>query len=339
MRRVLLFTIYLCLLPLGVRGDEVSSANSLTPSWETQRQAATYALSIPAPRGQITDRNGVPFAQNRISYNLSVIFPTPLDFTDIQVVDFVNSQVHAAQPLLSRPLIVDPDLVVQHYRNRGAIPFDVASDLSSEEVLKLQGRLPSALTLRGIYVRFYPQGACAGHVIGYTGRTSRASTRILQNNEALWPESEGREGLEQSFDDQLQGRPGQLSLTFDRDGRKVSEKISAPPTPGYNLVSTLDIEIQKLAEKILQKRSKRGALVVIDPNTGEVLALASWPTINPNDFVPSITQEKLAKIESDPNIPMLPRAFRSAYPAGSTFKVFVGIAALETHTISPKDQY
>jgi penicillin-binding protein 2 len=311
----------------------------MTPSWETQRQAATYALTIPAPRGQITDRNGVPLAQTRVSYNLSVVFPTPFDFTDGQVIEFVNRAVQSARGLTSRPIGFSEDGVVQHYRNRGAIPFDIATDLSQDEVAKSQGKVPAGLTLRAIYVRTYPQGPLAGQVVGYTGRTSRESTRILQNNEPLWPESEGREGLEQTFDDQLRGKPGQLNLTFDKDGNKSGERIAASPEPGYNVVTTLDIDMQRLAEKILQKRAKRGAIVVMDPNTGDVLALASWPTIDPNDFVPTISEEKFQKIANDPNIPMLPRAYRSAYPPGSTFKMFVGVAGFETHAINPTDEF
>jgi penicillin-binding protein 2 len=311
----------------------------MTPSWETQRQAATYALNIPAPRGEITDRNGVPLAQTRVSYNLSVVFPTPFDFTDRQVIEFVNRAVASGAGLTTRPIGFSEEAAVQHYRNRGAIPFDIASDLSKDEVAKAEGKVPSGLTLRAIYVRTYPQGSLAGQVIGYTGRTSRESTRILQNNEPLWPESEGREGLEQTFDDQLRGKPGQLNLTFDKDGVKSGERIAVPPSPGYNLVTTLDVDMQRLAEKILQKRAKRGAIVVLDPNSGEVLALASWPTIDPNDFVPAISEEKFKKISSDPNIPMLPRAYRSAYPPGSTFKMFVGVAGFETRAIAPKDEF
>jgi penicillin-binding protein 2 len=321
--------------------QEAAPANPthMTPSWETQRQAATYALSIPAPRGQITDRNGVPLAQTRVSYNLSVVFPTPFDFTDQQAIDFVNRAVVSARGLTSRPVGFSADGAAQHYRNRGAIPFDIATDLSKDEVAKAQGRVPAGLTLRAIYVRIYPQGPLAGQVVGYTGRTSRESTRILQNNEPLWPESEGREGLEQTFDDQLRGKPGQLDLTFDKDGNKSGERIAVPPEPGYNVVTTLDADMQRLAEKILQKRAKRGAIVVMDPNTGEVLALASWPTIDPNDFVPTISEEKFQKIANDPNIPMLPRAYRSAYPPGSTFKTIVGVAGFETHTIAPTDEF
>ena len=321
--------------------QEVAPANPthMTPSWETQRQAATYALAIPGPRGQITDRNGVPLAQTRVSHNLSVVFPTPFDFTDRQVIDFVNRAAASAHGLTSRPIGFSDDAAVQHYRNRGAIPFDIASDLSDDEVAKAQGKMPPSLILRAIYVRTYPQGSLAGQVVGYTGRTSRESTRILQNNEPLWPESEGREGLEQTFDDQLRGKPGQLNLTFDKDGNKSGERIAVPPEPGYNLVTTLDVDMQRLAEKILQKRAKRGAIVVMDPSSGEVLALASWPTIDPNDFVPTISEEKFKKIASDPNIPMLPRAYRSAYPPGSTFKMFVGVAGFETHAINPKDEF
>ncbi|MBV8376858.1 MAG: hypothetical protein JO279_07610, partial [Verrucomicrobia bacterium] len=325
----------------GVWSQEAppASPTRLTPTWETQRQAATYALSIPAPRGQITDRNGAPLAQNRVSYNLSVVFPTPFDFTDRQVIDFVNRAAASARGLTSRPIEFSEDAAVQHYRNRGAIPFDLANDLPNDEVVRAQGKVPPGLTLRAIYVRFYPQGSLAGQVVGYTGRTSRESTRILQNNEPLWPQSEGREGLEQTFDDQLRGKPGQLNLTFDNDGIKTGEHIAAPPEPGYNVVTTLDANTQRLAEKILQKRAKRGAIVVLEPNTGEVLALASWPTIDPNDFVPAISEEKFKKIASDPNIPMLPRAYRSAYPPGSTFKMFVGVAGFETHAIGPKEEF
>src|SRR6202790_5087997 len=281
--------------------QEATPANPthMTPSWETQRQAATYALSIPAPRGQITDRNGVPLAQTRVSDNLSVVFPTPFDFTDRQVVDFVNRAVLSARGLTSRPVGFSEEGAVQHYRNRGAIPFDIASDLPNNEVTRAQGRVPTGLTLRAIYMRTYPQGTVAGQVVGYTGRTSRESTRILQNNEPLWPESEGREGIEQSFDDQLRGKPGQLNLTFDKDGNKSGERIAVAPEPGYNVVTTLDSDMQRLAEKILQKRAKRGAIVVMDPNTGEVVALASCTTV----------------------------------------KRIVGVARFDTHAISPTDEF
>jgi penicillin-binding protein 2 len=105
------------------------------------------------------------------------------------------------------------------------------------------------------------------------------------------------------------------------------------------VVTTLDLHLQQLAEKALAAKAKRGAMVIVDPNSGDVLALASWPTYDPNVFVPSISADQLKALQSDPDIPLLPRAYRSSYPPGSTFKVAVGIAALESHAVYPQDQY
>ena len=91
---------------------------------------------------------------------------------------------------------------------------------------------------------------------------------FIENHEVLWPETEGREGLEQTFNDMLTGQHGEYKLTFDKDGRKTSEKIATPPVPGYNVVTTLDLHLQELAEKALEAKAKRGAIVIIDPNYG-----------------------------------------------------------------------
>lgn len=120
---------------------------------------------------------------------------------------------------------------------------------------------------------------------------------------------------------------------------KTSERLVTPPEPGYNVVTTLDVRLQELAEKALEAKAKRGAIVIVDPNSGDVLALASWPTYDPNLFVPSISAEQLQALQNDPDIPLLPRAYRSAYPPGSTFKVAVGIAALESGAVRADDQF
>src|SRR5246500_5858044 len=101
-----------------------SASSVIKPSWETQRQAAAYLLTIPAPRGLITDRNGLPLAQTRVSYNLSIVFPTPLEFADHQVVEFVNRAVASVYGLTTRQVSFSEEAAVQHYRNRGVIPFD-----------------------------------------------------------------------------------------------------------------------------------------------------------------------------------------------------------------------
>ena len=338
-----------CLLALCVltgRAAEETPAPSpadveetITPTFETQKLARTYVLDIPAPRGQITDRNGVPLAQNKLSYNLAFNYPTPLDFSDAQALAFAREKIQAGEKLLGRTLKISDDLILRHYRNRGVLPFEIAQNLSDNLADELKKKLPAGMMLRAIYMRVYPHGRTAGHIIGFTGKTGRNPDGIIDNHEVLWPETEGREGLEQTFNTMLTGQHGQYKITFDKDGRKTSEKIVSPPVPGYTVVTTLDLRLQELAEKALEAKAKRGAIVIIEPNTGDILAMASWPTFNPNAFIPNITAEKFKELQDDPNIPLLPRAFRSSYPPGSVFKVPVGIAALETGAVSPDDEY
>ena len=312
---------------------------TITPTFETQRLARTYILDIPAPRGQITDRNGVPLAQNRLTYNLAITFPTPLDFSDAQALKFAREKIAKAEKLIDHPIKLSDDAILRHYHNRGIMPLEIAQNLKESESNEIKDSLPADMTLRPIYLRIYPQGRAAGQIIGYTGKVGRNLDGVVDNHQTLWPETEGREGLEQTFNDILTGKHGEYKLTFDKDGRKTSDRLVTPPVPGNNVVTTLDVRLQELAEKALENGAKRGAIVIVDPNSGDVLALASWPTFDPNAFIPSISSEKFKALQDDPNIPLLPRAFRSAYPPGSTFKIAVGIAALESGAVSPQDLY
>ncbi|MBA2743531.1 MAG: penicillin-binding protein 2 [Chthoniobacterales bacterium] len=320
--------------PSPVQVDE-----TIVPTYETQKLARAYVLDIPAPRGQIVDRNGVPLAQNKLSYNLALSFPTPLEFSNQQALAFAHEQIGAAEKLLSRQLKVSDDLILRHYRNRGILPFEIAQNLSEDERNKLKNRLPAAMLLRPIYIRTYPNGRMAGQVIGYSGKTGRNPDGVIDNHEVLWPDTEGRDGIEQTFNAMLTGQHGEYKITFDKDGQKTSEKIVTPPVPGNTVVTTLDVRLQELAEKALEAKAKRGAIVIVDPNNGDVLALASWPTYNPNAFIPNISAEKFKELQDDPNIPLLPRAFRSSYPPGSVFKVPVGVAALESGGVTAYDEF
>jgi penicillin-binding protein 2 len=344
------FILLFLFLPLRVAAQEGLSTptpegtstpfeETIKPTWETQKQARTYVLDIPAPRGQITDRNGAPLAQNELGYNLTIDFPTPLDFSDAQALAYARQRIRAAEKILGRSLDVSGDAILRHYHNRGFLPFEIAQSLTEMERAELTDRLPSGLALKPIYQRVYPNKSLAGHIIGYTGRTSRNADGIIQNGQVLWPETEGREGLELTFNNMLTGRHGKYKVTFDRDGRKTSERIVEPPAPGYNIVTTLDLRLQEMAEKALAAKAKRGAIVIVDPNNGDILAMASWPAFDPNEFIPSISAAKFKALQEDPNIPLLPRAFRSAYPPGSTFKIAVAMAAFQSGTITPRDEY
>jgi penicillin-binding protein 2 len=312
---------------------------TIVPTFETQKLARTYILDVPAPRGQITDRNGLPLAQNKVTYSLAIPFPTPLDFSDPQVLAFAREKIARAEKLVDHPIKISDEALLRHYHNRGIMPLEIAQNLKQSEYDDLKDGLPSGMTVRAGYIRTYPNGRLAGQIIGYTGKTGRNLDGVIDNHETLWPESEGREGLELTFNSILTGKHGEYKLTFDKDGRKTSEKLVTPPVPGNTVVTTLDARLQEWAEKALEAKAKRGAIVIIEPKTGDILALASWPTYDPNVFVPSISAEKFKALQDDPDIPLLPRAFRSAYPPGSTFKIAVGIAALESGAITPNDLY
>ena len=312
---------------------------TIVPTFETQKLARTYILDVPAPRGQITDRNGESLAQNRLSYNLAINFPTPLDFSDAQALSFAKEKIDRTARLIGRKIKISDEAILRHYRNRGIMPMEIAQNLSQLEYEQIKSAPPPGVIVRPMYVRVYPNGKVAGQIIGYTGKTGRNPDGIVDNHETLWPETEGREGLEQTFNEMLTGKHGEYKLTFDKDGRKTSEKLITPPDPGYNVVTTIDLRLQQLAEKALETKAKRGAIVIIDPNNGDILALASWPTYDPNLFVPSISAEQLKLFQDDKDIPLLPRAYRSSYPPGSTFKIDVGIAALESRSIQPDDRY
>jgi penicillin-binding protein 2 len=308
------------------------------PTWETQKQARTFLLHVPAPRGQITDRHGAPLAQTRVAYNLGLTFPTPLEFTDQQAVHFARRQILTAQELLGRPLNVTDDQLIQHYNNRGILPLILAEDLSQEEIARVSRGLGAGLKLEPSYVRHYPLGPIAAHIIGYTGRLAPLSVKPIENKDLIFPDSEGREGLEQVFDMQLRGRPGVLNLTLNAEGKRTTERVVQQPVPGDNVITTLDLKVQKACEDALAKSGRRGAVVVIDPKTGEILGMASRPSFDPNTFIPIIKPEVFAKLNDDPSFPLLPRAFRSAYPPGSTFKTFVGLAALQSGLITPETE-
>jgi penicillin-binding protein 2 len=314
--------------------QDAATPNTISPSWETQKTARTYAFQIPAPRGQITDRNGRPLAQTRVAYNLALSFPVTPPMTDEETLNFAHGQLDLARSLLGRDITVSDDTILKHYHNRGLLPMVIATELRPNEVDLFKQQAQDHLSLQPEYQRFYPNGGLAGQILGYTGRSGRPPEGPVQDNELLWPATEGHDGLEQTFNSQLTGRNGQMDVAFDAAGQKASEKIVIPPQPGASVITTLDEDMQRMTEDALKKGAKRGAIVIVDATNGDILAMASTPSYDPNTFA---TEYKA--LEADPAVPLLPRAFRSAYPPGSTFKIPVGIAALESGAIKLDDEF
>ena len=311
----------------------------LQPSWETQKLARNFIFAIPAPRGQITDRNGLPLAQSRVAYNLAIHFPTPPQFSDAEASRFIAEQVRRAFEITGRTITVDPARALKHYKDRGVMPLVIAQDLKPTELDRLKRSQAPGLTAIPTYLRTYPQGATAAHVLGFVGRQGGFATGDIENNELLWPEFEGRDGIEKTFNTQLTGKLGVMHVAFDAKGQKASEKIVLPPRPGQNVVMTLDLKIQQVVERALIAAKRPCAMVVMDPKTGEILAMASEPAFDPNIYVPSVSPEVMEKLTKDPFNPLFPRAFRAAYPPGSIFKIVTGLAALNDRYVDPEDAF
>src|SRR5262245_43205943 len=191
---------------------------TIVPTFETQKLARTFMLDIPAPRGQITDRNGVPLAQNRLSYNLVITFPTPLNFSDAQALSYTREKIDEAGKLIGRRFRISDEAILRHYRNRGIMPFEIAPNLTAQEYDGIKDKLPPGMLVRPVYVRIYANGKGAGQTVGYTGQTERNPHGSVHKHDSMWPQTEGREGLEQTFNDMLSGKHGEYKLTFDKDG-------------------------------------------------------------------------------------------------------------------------
>src|SRR6516165_5264563 len=129
---------------------------TIIPTFETQKLARTYILDIPAPRGQITYRTGLPLAQNKVAYNLAIAFPTPLDFTDAKAVAFAREKIALATRLTGRPVKISDDAILRHYHNRGILPLEIAQNLNQSEHEAVKDRAKDSLVVRPIYVRVYP---------------------------------------------------------------------------------------------------------------------------------------------------------------------------------------
>jgi penicillin-binding protein 2 len=313
--------------------------DSIGSSFVTQIDARTFTLSVPAPRGQILDRNGFPLAQNRVVYYAAVNFPLLEGADDTAILRYAGERIVHANKLLSKRWDLTAEVVLGHYKNRRWLPLTFSDPLTEEETNKLRQNSMRGLMLHPVYLRHYPQGRMLSHVLGYVGKRPPRKLGPIEANEPLWGEALGVAGLEETFDKYLTGEPGRVNMLYEADGTKLREEIVRRPRPGNNIITSIDAEMQRLAEDLLAKNVKRGAFVIMDVRTGDVLAMASYPQFNPNDFIPSISQEDYTKLQNDPEMPLFPRSFRGSYPPASTFKVPVAIAALEEKTIGPNSYY
>lgn len=304
-------------------------------SWKTNTKARALRLRIPAPRGLITDRHGKPLAQSKVIRQAAINFPFLNEASDAEILAFARNQFAIANRALGTRHDLPDAAILLHYKNRRWLPLAFTPALTPEEETKLTPLVTKQFFLHASYQRFYPQGALAAHLIGYVGKVGWFPTGPAENGDPLWEDSEGREGLELLMEKDLKGKEGMLSALFAADGSKISWDTEIKPVPGHTVVTTLDLAMQRRAESILAAHCKRGAFVVMDVATGEILAMASWPSFDPNIFIPAISQVDLAKLNNDPAKPLLARAYQSKYPPASVYKLAVGLAALDSGVVTP----
>ena len=276
---------------------------------------------VPAQRGVIYDRNGVVLVENRPSFDVLLV---PEDAGDV-------GQVAA---LLGRYLGDGIALDSAAHGQRGRAPYQgvvVRRDISWSGVAAIESR---QLELPGVSLavtprRLYPFGTLAAHLLGYVGEATPKD--LEQRAELRMGDLIGKAGIEQVRDHELRGIPGGEQIEVDAAGRGIRVLAEEPDIPGYSLVLTIDRDVQAAAEESLEGHN--GAIVALDPNTGEVLALASRPTFDPNVFASGITAAAWRDLTKDPLRPLTNRATQGQYPPGSTFKIVVGTAALEERVV------
>jgi penicillin-binding protein 2 len=295
----------------------------------TRKDARTISLKIPAPRGQMVDRHGEPFAQNEVAYQVALQFEQFRNVDRAYVIQWARERMGKLEGVIEISVPKSDDELYDHYYHRRWLPLYLSRLLNEQEARALEAKLPSGVILSPVYRRWYPHGGLAAHIIGYTGSVGRLPTGPINYNEPLWEESEGRAGLEKIYNPQLTGVDGMKRLIFDENGNKLLEELVKRPRPGGTLVTTLNLKWQKLAEQVLEKGCERGAFVVIDVVTGEVLVMASRPTFDLNRFIPGIGLREFQELQDDPATPLFGRAFQSAYPPASAYKPLVALAALD----------
>lgn len=305
-----------------------------------QGLARTMNISIPAPRGLILDREGRPLAQTKMAYHLALDFSAYKGPIDPKVaVEWAQKKIAQANALVDGDEAYSDTKLATYYEHRRWLPRKVSQIISESKAKTLEGKIPEGLSLFPVYQRFYPEKSLAAHLIGYVGAKTVLPSGPINDGDPLFQSVMGKSGFEQKFDQKLSGEPGLKKMIFNKDGDKILDELITRPRPGGNVVTTLDLDWQRYAEQVLREGSKRGAFVVIDIQSGEVLVMASRPTFNLNEFVPYISTARYKELQDDPAAPLFGRAFQSSYPPASTFKPVVTLAAINNNTIRPDQEF
>ena len=292
----------------------------------------TAIVPIVPNRGVIMDRNGVVLATNYSAYTLEI--------TPSKVVAPVEEVIEQLSAIIDIQTRDKRRFKKQVDESKSIDSVPIRTRLTDDEVARFAAqryRFPG-VEIRARLFRNYPYDQLASHVIGYIGRINTSEKAKIEESEDAGnyrgTEYIGKLGVEQSYENQLHGTTGVQEMETSAGGRAVRRLNSSQAVPGNSVVLSIDIKLQKLIEDLYGTR--RGALVALDPKTGEVLAFVSKPTFDPNLFVDGIDVDNWQALNESPDKPLLNRALRGTYPPGSTYKPFMALAALQTGKRSEK---
>ncbi len=284
----------------------------------------TRSVILEPARGLIYDRNGVLLANNVPSFSLYVSLEDVKDREEL---------IQKMNDLIG----LDPELIRKKLAIRGAkqVPRKIKDRLTLREATLIESH---RLDLPGVMIqvesqRNYPSGVTAAHVLGYVGEVSAEQLEKPEYAELHQGSVVGQYGVEKYFDRVVRGEAGQKSVEVDALGHEKRTVVVDQPKAGDDLYLTIDARLQKVAEDLLGQES--GAIVALDPTTGDILAMASRPAFDPNVLSRELTGKQWVEIVQDEGRPLNNRASQGQYPPGSTFKVMMAAAALESKTVTP----
>ncbi len=296
--------------------------------WRMSEANRLRERALPAPRGVITDRSGqIILADNTAGFKVSIIREN--------VKDLARTCRNVARLLE----ISEDDLRarIDKYRDIPAFePVVVKDGLTTEEVARIEARKSDFPELEvGIEPRrSYPFGSSTAHVLGYLQEISTEELRSEQGQGRRMGDMIGKTGIERQYEETLRGEDGRLLEVVDSFGRSRGVMTREEPRRGGSVRLTLDFDLQRMAEEVLE--GKEGAVVVLDPKSGDVLALASYPNFDPARFINRFTPEEWMSLVGDPSFPLENRAIRGLYSPGSIFKIVMALAGLDAGYVNPE---
>ena len=313
---------------LGVKLKEVQVDDSADYRYANSRQSVRR-VQLDGIRGRILDRHGDVLAANRCSFSLAVDAAFFQSRSQDATVDSIRKAVARVAGVIGVPSLLTDRDVRRHVKQSLAMPLVAWRDVDDATLARFyehESEFPGFSVIE-TEEREYPHGSLAAHIIGYVGRDRAEVVAGDEKFNFYQLEMRGRSGLELYYDQFLCGVPGERRMIVDARGFLIRSQTAVEPGSGPDLRLTIDIGIQRTVEN--QLKGLKGACVVLDPVNGDVLAAASAPTFNPNEFVPVLTHELYGRHANDPARPLLNRAFGGAYAPGSTFKPVTALAGLK----------